>query len=294
MKFYREYNKTFNVFWKISEISCLIGFIKDLILLPLYCVAFFMLFSEINNNILFSEITNNWILLISILYFLVINYRLIWYWRLLSKETRKEYGELYEKKSSNDKTNLLLTIIFSFGFLLDLFIGISSICLTICFVIVCKNYNDNPPLYDFYERMQKEQQHISEEINRVQNIRNQNLQECERVLSSIGTSFFIENFEVLKHYPSIDAIDNIKTNLPYDEKSRRTIIAKSLFEKNLGKIALEYILQTKSTLLSERTITTVSGLLEKYYNTLQYVFCIKCGQKLKYDSEFCTTCGTKQ
>ncbi len=235
MKLYRYYNDEFNKTWKVVEIICFINVILCLLTLVLFVLHLGLA----------KFLTNPHFLAM----FVFILYQLGWSWQFLYKDknTRTQEG-----KFKNDKTKLIVMLCLSPVVWLNIPMLIASINLAKCLAIVVEDYKNNP-----VPAVKKGQ-----EIDESKFLLEERQHECENVLSVIGIIFFIENYEILKNYPLIDAVDAIKTFLPYNEKKRRTAIAKKLFAQNLDKIALEYILQSESNLIDSEMKKRIVFLIQ--------------------------------
>lgn len=87
-----------------------------------------------------------------------------------------------------------------------------------------------------------------------------------RNLQSVGKTCFVEYFVDFLSMSRVDAMDRLKAQTDYTEKScaSRTSHARSIIEAGLAGEALRLIISSESVLVSAKTRTVASELLKRY------------------------------
>lgn len=89
------------------------------------------------------------------------------------------------------------------------------------------------------------------------------LNQAKKLLADTGKIFFINYYDQLKKYNTIDVIDIIKENYSEESKKHRIVSAKKIFSLNIQTDALKIIVQNEDGVASQEIIDKAKSLLEK-------------------------------
>lgn len=87
--------------------------------------------------------------------------------------------------------------------------------------------------------------------------------QAKKLLADTGKIFFINYYDQLKKYNTIDVIDIINENYSEESKKRRIVSAKKIFSLNIQTDALKIIVQNEDGVASQEIIDKAKSLLEK-------------------------------
>lgn len=87
--------------------------------------------------------------------------------------------------------------------------------------------------------------------------------QAKKLLSDTGKIFFINYYDQLKKYNTIDVIDIIKENYSEESKKRRIVSAKKIFSLNIQTDALKIIVQNEDGVAGQEIIDKAKSFLEK-------------------------------
>lgn len=114
---------------------------------------------------------------------------------------------------------------------------------------------------DYIKEKQAENERKTQEEKQKRDLKNSN--QAKKLLADTGKIFFINYYDQLKKYNTIDVIDIIKENYSEESKKHRIVSAKKIFSLNIQTDALKIIVQNEDGVASQEIIDKAKSLLEK-------------------------------
>lgn len=144
-----------------------------------------------------------------------------------------------------------------FMFLSRLFSYIADIFLIKNYILIKKEWQENPPEYEIQDRIEKEKRQAEE-------LYNKNLGIYEKLIEKCGAKFFIKYYKQIDRLTIRDVI--IQENYSLDEKEERLHAAKKIIESGLAEFTLNQILVQFCDMLDETEIMQAKVLLKELEN----------------------------
>lgn len=115
--------------------------------------------------------------------------------------------------------------------------------------------------FDYIKEKQAENERKTQEEKQKKELKDSI--QAKKLLADTGKIFFINYYDQLKKYNTIDVIDIIKENYSEESKKRRVVSAKKIFSLNIQTEALKIIVQNEDGVASQEIIDKAKSLLEK-------------------------------
>ncbi len=179
-----------------------------------------------------------------------------------TKKDYQKYTASLEKKLGNlicilIFTNPLFVFIFAlinFGFGCFYFLGYTY-GLALVFLIIGHIFYVKLFVAIYNEKKKNSQKHSDKLLDKQQ-------KRLNYLLEKVGSKFFVKYYVQLKNNSVLDVIDIIEEQYSEETKKSRINYAKTIFTKNLQKLALQQILDDKNTILDEKMQNIAQELLK--------------------------------